>query len=64
MGAADKPQRKEQEMDKDKKPIHPQEQQPVPSNLFVPLSSRDQMVAELKKEFPNITDEELEAYGV
>ncbi len=51
-------------MDKDKKPIHPQEQQPVPSNLFVPLSSRDQMVAELKKEFPNITDEELEAYGV
>lgn len=50
-------------MEKEKKPEKKPEPRPVPSNLFVPLSTRDEIVAELKKEFPNITDAELEAYG-
>ncbi len=49
---------------KEKKPEQQKEQQPVLSTISAALVHRDQLVAELKAEFPNITDEELEAYGV
>jgi hypothetical protein len=58
---------KEQEMTKkpkEKQPEQQKEQQPVLSTISAALVHRDQLVAELKAEFPNITDEELEAYGV
>jgi hypothetical protein len=45
------------------RPEQPQEQEPQPFTGFVPLSSRDLLIAELKKEYPGITDEQLEAYG-
>ncbi len=57
----------EQEMEKKPKaqnPVPPQEQQPVPSTISAAVVPRDQLIAEIKAEFPNITDEELEAYGV
>ncbi len=45
-------------------PVPPQGQQPVPSTISAAVVPRDQLIAEIKAEFPNITDEELEAYGV
>ncbi len=45
-------------------PVPPQEQQPVAFTISAAVVPRDQLIAEIKAEFPNISDEELEAYGV
>ncbi len=44
-------------------PPLPNDWKPLDIELFVPLCSRDELIAHLKKEHPGITDEELEAYG-
>ncbi len=49
---------------KEKIPEQPQEQQPVPSTISAAVVHRDQLVAELKAQYPGITEEELEAFGV
>ena len=48
---------------KEPNPPLPEDWKPLDVTPFKPLMAREAFIAQMKKEYPSITDAELEAYG-